>query len=103
MTEAKEFAYFYSPTLRDARATLRCCLARGYKVITAPSLGRLIKAHSGHLTLLNPFFGTIMVEIFEINQELEIWKAGPYTNSFGFTHELKMVKNEDASKLIPNL
>ncbi|HEX8269783.1 MAG TPA: hypothetical protein VF581_07815 [Flavobacterium sp.] len=93
MSEPNEFIYFYSPTLKDLRATLRCILARGYRVCTAPTLGKRIKDHYGHLIGLSPFFGTTMFEIFEIGKTIEVKKMLEYENSAGFKHNLKLVDN----------
>lgn len=94
MTEGTEFIYFYSPTLKDLRATLRCILAKGYKVRKEASLGKLITNHNGHLIGLNPFFKTTMYEIFELKETLTIKKELEYENSFGFKHNLKIVDGE---------
>jgi hypothetical protein len=99
MSEPSEFLYLYSPTLKDLRATLRCITAKGYRVPTAPILSKRIKEHSGHLTLLNPFFRTTMFEIFEIKNPLEIKNELEYQNSFGFKHNLKIVD----STLVENI
>lgn len=84
MSEPDEFLYFYSPTLKDLRATLRCITAKGYRVPKAPTISKRIKDYNGHLTLLNPFFRTTMFEIFEIKEPLEVKKELEYQNSFGF-------------------
>ena len=103
MTEPSEFLYFYSPTLKDLRATLRCVTAQGYRVPKAPTLSKRIKDYNGHLTLLNPFFKTTMFEIFEIESILKIKKELDYENSFGFKHNLKIVDSELAEKLFKEL
>lgn len=103
MTEPTDFLYFYSPTLKDLRATLRCILARGYRVRKEASLGRLIKAHNGNLIGLSPFFQTTMYEIFEIDSLLKIKNSMEYENSFGFKHNLKIVDNEVAEILFKTL
>lgn len=93
MSEADEFLYFYSPTLKDLRATLRCILAQGYRVPKPATLGKRINDHSGHLKGINPFFKTTMFEIFEIKNPLEVKKEIEFKNSFGFTHNLKVVES----------
>lgn len=101
MSEPSEFLYFYSPTLKDLRATLRCITAKGYRVPKAPTLSKRIKEYSGHLTLLNPFFKTTMFEIFEIKNPLEIKQELEYQNSFGFKHNLKIVDSMLAENQTP--
>ena len=91
MSETNEFLYFFSPTLKDLRATLRCVTSKGYRVPKEPTLSKRIKEHNGRLTLLNPFFKTTMFEIFEISKPLEIKKEVEYENTFGFKHNLKLV------------
>ncbi len=91
ISEPSEFLYFYSPSLKDLRATLRCLTSRGYRVPKTPTLSKRIKAHDGHLILLNPFFKTTMFEIFEIKEPLEVKEQLNYENSFGFKHNLKIV------------
>ena len=91
MSEPDEYIYFYSPTLKDLRATLRCITAKGYRIPKTPTLSKRIKEHRGHLILLNPFFQTTMFEIFEIKEPLKIKKSLEYENSFGFKHNLKIV------------
>lgn len=91
ISEPSEFLYFYSPTLKDLRATLRCITARGYRVPKAPTLSKRINEHNGHLILLNPFFQTTMFEIFEIKEPIEVKESLEYENSFGFKHNLKIV------------
>lgn len=94
MSEPTEFLYFYCPSLRDLRATLRCITAKGYKIPKEPTLSKRIKEHSGHLILLNPFFQTKMYEIIEIKKPLKVIKELEYKNSFGFTHKLKIADYE---------
>lgn len=91
MSEPDEFLFFYSPSLKDLRATLRCVTAKGYRIPKAPTLSKRIKEYSGHLTVLNPWFKTTMYEILEINQPLKVKKELEYENSFGFKHNLKIV------------
>lgn len=91
MSEPSEFLYFYCPTLKDLRGTLRCVTSKGYRIPKEPTLSKRIKDHSGHLILLNPFFRTTMFEIFEIQQPLKVKKELEYQNSFGFKHNLKIV------------
>jgi hypothetical protein len=103
LTESTDFLYFYSPTLKDLRATLRCITAKGYRVPKKATISKRIKNHNGHLTLLNPFFQTTMFEIFEINNILKIKKELEYKNSFGFNHNLKIVDSELAENLFKTL
>lgn len=103
MTEATDFLYFYSPSLKDLRATLRCITAKGYRVSKEASLSKKIKSYNGHLTFLNPFFNTVMFEILEIKKPLEIKKEIEYINGFGFKHNLKIVCSEDAETIFKTL
>lgn len=99
MTEPTDFLYFYSPTLKDLRATLRCITSKGYRVPKEATISKRINSYNGHLTLLNPFFQTTMFEIFEIENLIKIKKELEYENSFGFKHNLKIVDSELAESL----
>lgn len=103
MTEPSEFLYFYSTTLKDLRATLRCITSKGYRVPKEATISKRIKSYNGHLTLLNPFFQTTMFEIFEIDSVLKIKKELEYENSFGFKHNLKIVDSELSENLFKTL
>lgn len=103
MTEPTAFLYFYSPTLKDLRATLRCITSKGYRVPKEATISKRIKSYNGHLTLLNPFFQTTMFEIFEIDSLLKITKELEYENSFGFKHNLKIVDGDLAENLFKTL
>ena len=103
MTEPSEFLYFYSTTLKDLRATLRCITSKGYRVPKEATISKRIKSYNGHLTLLNPFFQTTMFEIFEIYSVLKIKKELEYENSFGFKHNLKIVDSELSENLFKTL
>lgn len=103
MTESSDFLYFYSPTLKDLRATLRCITAKGYRVSKEATLSKKIKSYNGHLTFLNPFFNTVMFEILETKNPLKIKKEIEYINSFAFKHNLKIVDSEEAKTFFKNL
>ena len=103
MTEPTDFLYFYSPTLKDLRATLRCITSKGYRIPKEATISKRIKSYNGHLTLLNPFFQTTMFEIFEIESLIKIKKELEYENSFGFKHNLKIVDSVLAENLFKNL
>lgn len=99
MSEPDEFLYFYSPSLKDLRSTLRCVTARGYRVPKEPTISKRINDYNGHLVLLSPFFQTTMHEILEIEIPLEIKQEIEYENSFGFKHKLKLVEKELAENV----
>jgi hypothetical protein len=103
MTEPSEFLYFYSPTLKDLRATLRCITSKGYRLPKEATISKRIKSYNGHLTLLNPFFQTTMFEIFEIRETLTVKKELEYENSFCFKHNLKIVDSDSTEKLFKML
>lgn len=98
-TEPSEFLFFYSPTLKDLRATLRCVTAQGYRVPKEQTLSKRIKERNGHLIALNPFFQTTMHEILEIESPVEIKMEVNYKNSFGFEHKLKLVDSALAENI----
>lgn len=102
MSEPDEYLYFYSPTLTDLRATLRCVTSKGYRVPKAPTLSKRIKQHRGHLVLLNPFFGTTMFEIFQIKETLKVKESIEYENSFGFKHNLKIIDTSLSEDICQN-
>lgn len=99
MYEANEFVYFFSPTLKDLRATLRCITSKGYRIPKEATLSKRIKAHRGHLVALNPFFRTTMYEVLQVDKTLKIENELEYVNSFGFSHNLKIVGPEVAASL----
>ena len=103
MTESENFLYFFSPTLKDLRATLRCVISKGYNVPKEQTLSKRINDYNGHLTLLNPFFKTTMFEILEIDDKLEIKKELEYTNSFGFNHCLKLIDHDLGVEIYNNI
>ena len=103
MSEPSEFLYFYSPTLKDLRATLRCITSKGYRVPKEATISKRIKSYNGHLTLLNLFFQTTMFEIFEIRETLTVKKELEYENSFGSKHNLKIVDSVLAEKVFKTL
>lgn len=103
MSESEEFLYFYSPTLKDLRATLRCVTSKGFRVPKEQTLSKRINDYNGHLTLLNPFFKTTMFEILEIDDKLEIKKELEYTNSFGFKHNLKLIDHDLGVEIYKNI
>ena len=103
MSESEEFLYFYSPTLKDLRATLRCVTSKGFRVPKEQTLSKRIKDYNGHLTVLNPFFGTKMYEIIEIDEKLKIKKEFEYQNSFGFKHNLKLIDHDLGVEICKNI
>lgn len=94
MSEPSEFLYFYSPTLKDLRATFRCLTAKGFRVPKEPTLSKWLKWNNGHVILLHPFFKTAMYEILEIDEPLNIKVEKEFENSFGFKHNLKLVDSD---------
>ncbi|POS00939.1 hypothetical protein Q361_11743 [Flavobacterium croceum DSM 17960] len=96
LTEPDEFLFFYSPSIIDLRKTLRCITSKGYKIPGIQTFSKRIDAYNGHLILKNPFFKTTMYEIFEIKSDvnIKIKNRLDYTNSFGYSHNLKLIDSE---------
>lgn len=99
ITEPTEYLYFFSPSLKDLRASLRCVTAQGYRIPKVQTLSKRIKERNGHLIAFNPFFQTTMHEILEIDIPVEIKLEVDYKNSFGFEHKLKLVEKELAENI----
>jgi len=92
MSEPTEFLYFYCAGLSDLRKTIRCWTPQGYRVRSKEWFSKQLRR--GSLTLMNPFFRTMMYDIKQIafSPEIEIEKK--YCNGSGFSHFLKKVNSD---------
>lgn len=99
-SEPKDFYIFYCSSIRDLRATMRCITAKGYRIPKPATLSSRIKdwlssnPPGGIIELKNPLLQTRMYEIKRFNGIPGTLKKLDFTNSFNFTHKLKIAETE---------
>jgi hypothetical protein len=85
---------FYCKGLTDLRNTIRCLTPKGYRVKSPQWFG---KHCNGSTLKLQSMFGANMFDVQECSfpngQEPHLKAPLECTNSFGFTHTLKIIDN----------
>lgn len=99
MSQPTEFLYFYCCGLADLRKTLKCIMARGYRVHTARWY--VDNMENNYIHIINRWFETTMYEIKIIDRRIVPDKEFEYTNeSRGFTHLLKITTEKEWNSTI---
>ncbi len=93
MTEGTEFVYFFCKGLKDLRDTIRAITPKGYRVRTHQWLSKHMKLRNNHM-VAQSLFRTTMHEIKRVDAKPVVSKTIPFTNSFNFTHTLKLTTSE---------